>query len=103
MRALKIAVAQFEPKNGDKHYNLSVIEELTARAGKKGAEVISFHELSITAYTFLKDLSREELVALAEPVPDGESTGALLTIAQKYNITILAGILEIEGEKVFNT
>ena len=49
MRTLNIAVAQFEPKDGDKEYNLSVIEKLTAKAKEDGAEVVSFHELCITA------------------------------------------------------
>lgn len=103
MRNLKVAVAQFEPKDGDKAYNLSVIEELTAKAKERGAEVISFHELSITAYTFLKDLMREGLVALAENVPDGESTQKLIQLAQKYDIAILAGLVELENDKLYNT
>lgn len=103
MKNLKIAVAQFEPKDGDKEYNLSVIEELTARAKEQGAEAISFHELSITAYTFLKDLSREELINLAEPVPSGISTQKLIQLAKKYDITILAGLVEIEDGKLYNT
>ena len=59
MRTLKVAVAQFQPKDGDKEYNLSVIDKLTSKAKNAGAEVISFHEMSITAYTFFKDLNRE--------------------------------------------
>ena len=31
MRTLKIAVAQFQPKDGDKDYNLSVIDKLTEK------------------------------------------------------------------------
>jgi predicted amidohydrolase len=103
MRTLKVAVAQFEPKDGDKAYNLSVIEELTARAKDRGAEVISFHELSVTAYTFLKDLTREELVALAEQVPAGDSTQKLIELAQKYDIAILAGLVELKDDKLHNT
>lgn len=103
MRTLKISVAQFQPKDGDKDYNLSVIEKLTAKAKDVGAEVISFHELSITAYTFFKDLSRDEVVRLAEKVPDGISTQKLIQIARKYNIIVLAGLVEIKNEQLFNT
>jgi predicted amidohydrolase len=103
MRKLKIAVAQFEPKDGDKQYNLSVIEKLTAKAKNAGAEVISFHELSITAYTFFKDLNLDEVKRLAENIPDGESTGKLISIAQKYDIIILAGLVEIENDLLYNT
>ena len=103
MRTLKIAVAQFTPKDGDKEYNLSVIEKLTAKAKSKGAEVISFHEMSITAYTFFKDLNREQVKSYAEKVPDGESTKKLIQIAEKYDITILAGLVEIENDFFYNT
>ena len=103
MKDLKIAVAQFEPKDGDKAYNLSVIESLTKQAKEQGAEVISFHELSVTAYTFLKNLSREELLSFAEEVPDGVSTEKLIALAEKYDIAILAGLVEVEEDKLYNT
>lgn len=103
MRTLKIAVAQFEPKDGDKDYNLSVIEKLTARASEKGAQVISFHEMSATAYTFLKDLSKEEVMAVAEAVPDGRICRELTRIAGKYNMHVLAGLVERDGDKLYNT
>src|SRR5690625_1187445 len=103
MRTLKIAVAQFEPKDGDKDYNLSVIEKLTAKAKGDGAEVISFHELSITAYTFFKDLSYQEVRQIAEKIPDGKSAQRLIQIAKKYEIAILAGLVEFENDKIFNT
>ena len=103
MRTLKISVAQFQPKDGDKEYNLSVIEKLTARAKDAGAEVVSFHEMSVTAYTFLKDLNRDQVMDLAENVPDGKSTQRLIQIAEKYDMTILAGLPEVENDRFFNT
>jgi predicted amidohydrolase len=104
MKTLKIAVAQFQPKDGDKEYNLSVIDKLTAKAKEGGAEVVSFHEMSITAYTFFKDLSREEVKSYAEKVPDGKSTKRLIEIAAKYDVTVLAGLVEIDDEdKLYNT
>jgi len=103
MRTLKISVAQFAPKDGDKEYNLSVIEKLTAKSKSAGAEVISFHEMSITAYTFFKDLAREQVKSFAEKVPDGESTQKLIQIAAKYEITVLAGLVEIENDNLYNT
>jgi predicted amidohydrolase len=104
MKTLKIAVAQFQPKDGDKDYNLSVIEKLTAKAKEGGAEVVSFHEMSITAYTFFKDLSREEVKSYAEKVPDGKSTKRLIEIAAKYDMTVLAGLVEIDDkDKLYNT
>src|SRR6185312_14870095 len=104
MKTLKIAVAQFQPKDADKDYNLSVIDKLTGKAKEGGAEVVSFHEMSITAYTFFKDLSRDEVKNYAEKVPVGNSTKRLIEIAAKYDITILAGLVEIDEEdKLYNT
>ena len=100
---MKIAVAQFEPKDGDKRYNLSIIEELTKKAKSKGADVISFHEMSVTAYTFTQNLNLNEITELAEEVPNGESTQELLSISAKHDIPILAGLVEKEGNKIYNT
>lgn len=100
---MKIAVAQFEPRDGDKKYNLSVIEKLTEKAKSQGADVISFHEMSITAYTFTKDLNLAELTSLAEYVPDGESVKQLKEISIKNEIVILAGLVEIDDDKIYNT
>lgn len=103
MRTLNIAVAQFQPKDGDKVYNLSVIEKLTAKAKEAGAEVISFHELCITAYTHLKNLTKNELTELAEEIPNGESTRELIRISKKFDIPILAGLLEQDNDKFYNS
>ncbi|TRX48055.1 nitrilase [Fulvivirga sp. M361] len=100
---MNIAVAQFEPKDGDKLYNLSIIRELTKKARTQGADVISFHEMSITAYTYTKDLSHEEITDLAEEVPDGKSTRELINISKEYDIPLLAGLVEKENGKIFNT
>lgn len=103
MKNLRIAVAQFEPKDGDKEYNLTVIEELTKRAKEKEAEVICFHELSITAYTFLKNLEKKEIYDLGEEIPDGPSCQKLMRISATYNIPILAGLVEVAHDKLYNT
>ncbi len=100
---MKIAVAQFEPKDGDKQYNLSIIRELTDRAKAGGADLISFHEMSVTAYTHTKNLSLKEITSLAEEVPAGESTRELIKISKKYNIPVLAGLVEKEQGKIYNT
>lgn len=94
MDKLKIASAQFEHKSADKPYNLSVIEQLAKEAAAQGTEVIAFHECSITGYTFARNLDKQQMLAIAELVPDGESTQQLIAIAAKYNITILAGLFE---------
>ena len=100
---MNLAVAQFQPKDGDKSYNLSVIRNLTKKAKSKGADVISFHEMSITAYTFTKDLTLQEIADLAEEVPNGHSTQALIAIATEFDMPVLAGLVEKENGKIYNT
>eukprot|EP01132_Coremiostelium_polycephalum_P015192 gene15192-18370_t len=102
MDNLKIATAQFENKSGDKNYNLSVIEKLAATAAADGALVVTFHECSITGYTFAQKLSKTQMLDLAEHIPDGPSIKRLTQIAGKYNITILAGLFEKdENDQLF--
>ncbi|MBX6312756.1 MAG: nitrilase [Isosphaeraceae bacterium] len=94
MRDIRIAAAQFEHRDADKAYNLARIRDLTRRAADQGAEIVCFHECSITAYTFLQTLNREQLAALAEPVPDGPSVKALIGIAREYGVVVMAGLIE---------
>ena len=94
MDKLKISSAQFEHRNADKKYNLSVIEMLSKKAAEAGADVIAFHECSITGYTFARHLSKEQMLDLAEFIPAGESVWTLTRIAKENNIVILAGLFE---------
>ncbi len=100
---MNLAVAQFQPKDGDKPYNLSIIRNLTEKAKSRGADLISFHEMSITAYTYTKDLSLEEITDLAENVPNGESTYELINISKEFDMPILVGLVEKEQGNIFNT
>ena len=93
MDKLKIATAQFEHKSADKAYNLAVIERLAKEAASQGADVIAFHECSITGYTFARNLDKQQMLAIAELIPDGESTRQLIAIAARYDIIILAGLV----------
>ncbi|MCW3118347.1 MAG: nitrilase [Chitinophagaceae bacterium] len=94
MDNLKIATAQFEHQSGNKSYNLSIIEKLSGKASQEGAKVIAFHECSITGYTFARNLSKEQMLELAEFIPGGESIDQLTEIAKKYGLAVLAGLFE---------
>jgi predicted amidohydrolase len=91
---LIISTAQFENKSGDKEYNLSVIDKLSAKAAAQGAHAVAFHECSISGYTFARRLSREQMLTLAEFIPNGPSIEKLVAISSKNNISILAGLFE---------
>ena len=98
MEKLRVATAQFEHKSGDKIYNLGTIENLTRRAASEGAKAVAFHECSITGYTFARHLTKEQMLGLAEFIPEGESIKRLREIAEKNDIAILAGLFEKDKE-----
>lgn len=103
MRDIRIATAQFEHRDADKPYNLARIRELTRKAVEQGAEIVSFHEVCIPAYTWLQTLSRDELAAVAEPVPDGPSVRELIGIAREFSVVLMAGLVELEEERLYNS
>lgn len=94
MEPLKIASVQFEARDNDKAYNLSVIRDMCRRAAAQGADVVAFHECSVCGYTFAKDLTRERWPILPEAIPDGPSTRQLVDIARETGVTLLAGLFE---------
>jgi predicted amidohydrolase len=103
MREIRIAAAQFEHRNADKAYNLDRIRALAHRAVSLGAEIVSFHECAVSGYTFLQRLTREDLTALAERVPEGSSTRALERIACQLGAVVMAGLIEVDSTgKLYN-
>ncbi len=103
MNAIHIAAAQFENKDNDKAHNLLRIQELTRRAADEGAQIVSFHEVCIPAYSWMQPLSKKELAGAAEPVPDGPSVKELIRIAREYDTIVMAGLIEIDGGDIYNT
>ena len=94
MEKIKISTAQFESRSGDKVFNLSVIDSLSQKAAAQGAKIIAFHECSITGYSFARTFSKEQMLELAELIPEGESIQQIIKIAAKNNIAVLAGLFE---------
>src|SRR5688500_17644247 len=94
MTDIKIATAQFENRSGDKDYNLGVIDSLAAKASEDGAQVVAFHDCSVTGYTLARHLSKEQMLDIAEVIPEGDSIKKLQRIASRHNIPVLAGLFE---------
>ena len=92
MKDPKVASVQFEHVPGDKRANLEKVRRFTAEATEQDVELVVFPEMCITGYWFLRDLSREKLLALAEPVPSGPTTEALQDLAKRHNLSGGAGL-----------
>jgi predicted amidohydrolase len=103
MRKIRAASVQFEHAAGDKRANLAKIGGFVRQAAAQGVELIAFPECCITGYWFLRDLSRDQLQALAEPVFTGPSSQALMGLARQHDMIIGAGLIEIDGAEIYNT
>lgn len=103
MRDIRVATVQFEHRPGDKAYNIGRVTHFVAEAAKDGVEIIAFPEMCITGYWHVRKLPREDVEALAEPVPDGPSTRELLRMSREQRMTIGAGLVERgEDGKLYN-
>ncbi len=100
---IRAGVVQFEHLAGDKEANFRKIESICAQAARQGVRLLAFPECCITGYWFLRNLSREALTDLAEPVPDGPSSRRLIDLSRRYDLTLGAGLVESDGGGLFNT
>lgn len=94
MRDLRVASVQFQHRPGDRPANLATITAFVEQAAARQVELIAFPEMCITGYWHVRHLSRAEVEALAEPVPDGPSVRQLLALAQAHDMSIGAGLIE---------
>src|SRR5258705_4325558 len=101
-RTLRVASVQFESAPGDKDANFRKIEAFVAQAAREDVRLIVFPECCITGYWFIRNLSVEQLAALAEPIPNGPSTRRLVDLARRHGVTVGAGLVEAAGNGGFH-
>lgn len=94
---MRVGYVQFNPAFGEVGRNLDL---MTARLETVEADLIVLPELFATGYQFI---SKEEVLRLAEPVPDGETTKRLADLARRRRVTIVAGLPERAGLQCFNS
>ena len=94
MRDIRVAATQFQHHPGDKEYNLGRVRHFVGEAAKSKVEIIVFPEMCLTGYWHVRKLARDQVAALAEPVPDGPSTQEMLRLSKKHGMTICAGLIE---------
>jgi N-carbamoylputrescine amidase len=95
-----VACIQMNPVIGDKPANVSRSADLIRSAAERGADLVVLPELANTGYVFR---DRHEALDLAEPVPGGETTAVWSELALRHHMTIVAGIAERDGDKLFNS
>lgn len=85
---MRVGFFQFQPLFGQVAANLDRIE--AALAGAR-ADLIVLPELATTGYNFV---SREEVAALAEPVPDGPTVARLQELTRREGFSLVVGMAE---------
>ena len=96
MRSLHVGVAQVQSRMGDPWANLARMYRQIRAGAAVGVEALLFAETAMHAY----DLSPANL-ALAEPL-GGPLSRQVQAWAEEFDMTILAGMLERDGDAVYN-
>lgn len=104
MRPIKAAAIQFNHRAGDKAFNLQRIADLTAQAAMDNVTLAAYPEMCVTGYWHVRNLTRDQIIDLAEPIPDGPTTRRLIEIARQHKITIGAGLIELgDDDLLYNS
>lgn len=91
--AYAAAAIQFEPTLGNKEQNLTRLTALVREAAGAGARLVVAPEMATTGYCFR---DREEVLPLAEPVPDGPTVERLGLLAAELGIYLAVGLPELD-------
>src|SRR5439155_738112 len=95
---MRVAVAQTEPKLGDKGRNLEACLAWLDDAAAAGAQLLVLPECAIPGYMFD---SAEEALPFAEEIP-GPSSQALAEACARLSIWCVCGLLERSGDVLHN-
>jgi 5-aminopentanamidase len=88
---------QFNPVFGKKEKNLAKVANALEGID---AELMVLPEFFATGYQFI---STHEVSQLAEVIPEGETTEALVSLSQKHGMYIVGGLPERDGEHFYNS
>ncbi|MFP6637939.1 MAG: nitrilase-related carbon-nitrogen hydrolase [Nitrospinaceae bacterium] len=94
---IRVGFVQNKPIFGNIQENLDRVEKLL---DGHDADLFVFPELFATGYQF-KDMAESR--SLAEHIPGGTITNALIALAQKTHTYFVAGLSEIEADQVYNS
>jgi 5-aminopentanamidase len=95
---MRVAVAQTEPRLGEKERNVEVCVARLEEAAQAGAALLVLPECAIPGYMFD---SAEEALPFAEAIP-GPSTEILERQARRLGTHVVCGLLERDGDVLHN-
>lgn len=95
-KLMRVGYIQYDVKH-DKETNIQLIESYLQ---KSSCDLVVLPELCLCGYLFE---NRQALEKAAEAVPGGASVDTMRQLSEKYNCTILFGMAEAQGDKLYNT
>src|SRR5947207_6692008 len=96
---MRVAVAQIDPKLGERERNLEACVARLEEAAAAGAELLVLPECAIPGYMFD---SAEEAMPFAEEIP-GPSTQVLERESARLGVHVVCGLLERDGDALRNS
>ncbi len=95
---MRVAVAQIEPRLGEKERNLETCLARMEEAAAEGAQLLVLPECAIPGYIFE---SADEALPFAEEIP-GPSTELLEREARRLGLYVVCGLLERDADMLRN-
>ena len=96
-QSFKLAIVQMKVEGGKRSNNLQRARLRIKEAVENGAQVVLLPEAMDLGWTDPSALTE------AQPVPQGETAVLLLEMAKKHGVYICSGLIEKDGEKVYNS
>lgn len=96
---MKVALLQIAPKKDASDRNLEDALKRLEQASVRGARLAILPECAISGYAISR---RDDAIRLAETIP-GSSTAAFQRHAAATGCHVVAGLLERDGDRLFNT
>lgn len=94
---MHVGYFQFCPEFGAVQHNR---DQLAARLGEVDCDLLVLPELAFSGYQFT---TRDEVLDLSERVPDGPTTRVCVDLARCYNMHLVVGLPERDGDRCYNS
>ena len=91
---MKISIVQYSPVWEEPEKSIDKISSILSKDAIN-TDLIIFPEMTLTGFTMRSEKFAEEI--------DGISTKFFSSISDKFNVHILAGIIEKDEDKIFNS
>jgi len=93
----KLAMVQMTVKGGERNTNIALAQKMIKEAAQNNADVVLLPEAMDLGWTDPTALT------MAEPIPDGITCSALVKSAKENNVYVISGLVEKEGDLVYNS